>query len=118
MQAELRSAHERVEQNAEAIAFQDGDRAEQRIANAAADSVMKFLHRENTQNSAWSAFNSFMMWRLTYLLRAVYTEDLYAEFVCKYLRTQHICCRSRYYIQMSLQFYWYLVSPCGLTGHS
>ena len=119
VQAELRSAHERVEQNAEAIAFQDGDRAEQRIANAAADSVMKFLHRENTQDSAWSAFNSFMMWRLTYLLRATYMGDLYVEFVCKYLSIQHrICCRSRYYIQMSLQFYWSLVSPCGLTGHS
>lgn len=78
VQAELRSAHERVEQNAEAIAFQDGDRAEERIANGASNNVMKFLHRENVQNASWSAFNSFMMWRLTY------------------------------YIQMSLQFFWSL----------
>jgi ABC-type uncharacterized transport system fused permease/ATPase subunit len=78
VQAELRSAHERVEQNAEAIAFQDGDSAEERIANQASGSVMSFLHRENAQNARWSAFNSFMMWRLTY------------------------------YIQMSLQFYWSL----------
>jgi ABC-type uncharacterized transport system fused permease/ATPase subunit len=78
VQAELRSAHERVEQNAEAIAFQDGDSAEERIANKACGSVMSFLHRENAQNSWWSAFNSFVMWRLTY------------------------------YIQMSLQFFWSL----------
>jgi hypothetical protein len=78
VQAELRTAHERVEQNAEAIAFQDGDIAEERIANTASDEVMDFLQRENTQNSAWSAVNMFMMWRVTH------------------------------YIKMSLEFYWSL----------
>ena len=69
LSAELRTAHERVEQNSEAIAFQDGGSAEERIANNASNSVMAFLHRENAARQKWAPTERFMMWRAPYYIQ-------------------------------------------------
>ena len=55
-----------MEQNSEAIAFQDGGSAEERIANNASNSVMAFLHRENAARQKWAPTERFMMRRAPY----------------------------------------------------
>lgn len=76
--AEFRSAHARVESNAEAIAFQDGGALEKDVVDARSNAVMEMLKKQNTKNQLWSVINTFMMWRAPYYIQQ-YLQLLWSQ---------------------------------------